>query len=230
MCGRYLSLTSPDELAERFKVHRNRLDVTGPRYNVAPSTSVPAVLEHDGERRLGPLRWGFVPHWAKQLKGTPQPINARVETVGSNRMFATAFTRHRCILPADGFYEWFDRGEGKRKQPYHIADPAGEPLAFAAIWSIWRDPQQEDAEPLSTAAILTTSAQGEMARIHERMPLILPASLWDEWLAADEAGSPHLLETVQALGPPRLTATAITERVNNVRNEGPDLLEPGTVD
>ena len=230
MCGRYLSLSSPDALAERFAVATVKLEAAQPRYNVAPSTQVPAVIEHDGDRRLGPIRWGFVPRWAKQLKGSPQPINARVETVASNRMFATAFKRHRCLLPADGFYEWLDRGEGRRKQPFHIADPDGEPLAFAGIWSVWRDPAAGDAEPLSTAAIITTAAAGEMERIHHRMPLILPASLWDDWLAADEDDAPHLLETIQALGAPRLTATPISDRVNNVRNDGPELLEPTELD
>jgi putative SOS response-associated peptidase YedK len=230
MCGRYLSLSSPDDLAERFQVDTVRLDPSKPRYNVAPSTSVPAVIEHEGERRLGSLRWGFVPRWAKQLKGSPKPINARVETVASNRMFGPAFKRHRCILPADGFYEWLDRGKGRSKQPFHIADPDGEPLAFAGIWSVWRDPEDEDAEPLATAAILTTEARGEMARIHDRMPLILPDTLWTDWLSSGEEEAPHLLETITALGPPRLIATEITDRVNNVRNEGPELLEPGTVD
>lgn len=230
MCGRYLALSSPDRLAERFDVDSVKLEGFQPRYNVAPTTQVPAVLEHDGDRRLGPIRWGFVPRWAKQLKGSPQPINARVETVATNRMFSTAFQRQRCLLPADGFYEWLDRGDGRPKQPFHIADPDGEPLAFAGIWSIWRDPADEDAVPLSTAAIITTGAKGEMERIHHRMPVILPAGLWDDWLAAAEDDAPHLLETVKALGPPRLVATEISDRVNSVRNDGPELLEPGTVD
>ncbi len=230
MCGRYLSLSSPADLAERFEVATVKLDGSAPRYNVAPSTQVPAVLEHDGDRRLGPIRWGFVPRWAKQLKGSPQPINARVETVATNRMFSTAFKRQRCILPADGFYEWLDRGEGRKKQPFHIADPDGEPLAFAGIWSVWRDPSEQDADPLSTAAIITTAADGEMERIHHRMPVILPAGLWADWLGADEDDAPHLLAAIQALGAPRLVATEISDRVNNVRNDGPELLEPGSVD
>ena len=230
MCGRYLSLSSPDDLAERFQVDEVRLEASQPRYNVAPSTSVPAVIDHQGERRLGAMRWGFVPRWAKQLKGNPQPINARVETVATNRMFGPAFKRHRCILPADGFYEWLDRGKGRSKQPFHITDPDGQPLAFAGIWSLWRDPEDEDAEPLATTAIITTEARGEMERIHHRMPLILPETLWADWLAGGEDQAPHLAETVSALGAPRLVATQISDRVNSVRNDGPELLEPGTVD
>jgi putative SOS response-associated peptidase YedK len=230
MCGRYLSLSSPEALAERFKVDEVRLEPSEPRYNVAPSTRVPAVIEREGVRRLGPLRWGFVPRWAKQLKGSPRPINARVETVADSRMFRTAFERHRCILPADGFYEWLDRGKGRAKQPFHIADPDGGPLALAGIWSIWRDPQDPDAEPLATAAILTTAARGEMERIHDRMPLILPESLWADWLAVEDEDPPHLAETIAAIGPPALVATSISDRVNSVRNDGPELLVPGSVD
>lgn len=230
MCGRYLALSSPDALAERFEVDEVRLEASEPRYNVAPSTQVPAIIDHDATRRLGALRWGFIPHWAKQLKGSPQPINARVETVATSRMFAQSFARRRCLLPADGFYEWLDRGDGRKKQPFHIADPDGQPLAFAGIWSMWRDPDaEEDAEPIASAAIITTAARGEMERIHHRMPVILPASLWSEWLRADEEEAPHLEETITALGAPRLVATEITDRVNSVRNDGPELLTPGTV-
>jgi putative SOS response-associated peptidase YedK len=230
MCGRYLLFSDPEQLAERFEVDEIRTDSLEKRYNVAPSTSVYAVLDDGRSRRLGTLRWGFVPHWAKQLKGTPQPINARIETVATSRMFAPSFARKRCLLPADGFYEWQDRGKGARKQPFHLADPSGEPLAFAGIWSSWRDPQQPDDDPLFSAAIMTTDARGEMERIHHRMPVILPRTLWQDWLTADADDAPHLLEAITALGPPRLDATPISDRVNAVRNDGPELLEPGSVE
>lgn len=231
MCGRYLSLSSPDDLAERFQVDEVRLERSEPRYNVAPSTGVPAVIDHQGERRLGELRWGFVPRWAKQLKGSPRPINARVESVATNRMFSTSFKRHRCILPADGFYEWLDRGKGRAKQPFHIAAPDGQPLAFAGIWSVWRDPEaDDDADPLFSAAIVTTQARGAMEELHHRMPVILPEGLWADWLASETDEAPHLVDAVSALAPPRLVATPITPRVNNVRNDGPELVEPGSVD
>lgn len=229
MCGRYLSLSDPDQLAERFDVDEIRTEPLGQRYNVAPSMPIYAVLDDTHSRRLGTLRWGFVPPWAKQLKGTRQPINARLETVATSRMFAPSFARKRCMLPADGFYEWQARGEGAKKQPYHLADPSGEPFAFAGIWSSWRDPEAPDADPLFSAAIVTTAAQGEMERIHHRMPLMLPRTLWRDWLTAADDDAPHLLETVQALAAPSIRATPITDRVNSVRNDGPELLEPGTV-
>jgi putative SOS response-associated peptidase YedK len=230
VCGRFLSLSSPDELAERFGVDEVRTDPLPARYNVAPTDEVYAILESDERRRLGTLRWGFVPHWAKQLKGTRQPINARIEGVASSRMFGDAFARRRCLLPADGFYEWQDRGEGRRKQPFHLAAADGSPLAFAGIWTVWRDPQEADGAPLFSAAIITTAARGEMEHIHERMPVILPPQLWEPWLTAAPEEAPHLHEVIAAASPPPLTATAIGTRVNAVRNDGPELLAPGSVD
>jgi putative SOS response-associated peptidase YedK len=228
MCGRYLSLSTREALAEHFSIDEVRTPPLEPRHNVAPTTDVYAVIE-DEDRRLGTLRWGFVPPWAKSLKDGPRPINARLESVATSKMFAPSFERRRCLLPADGFYEWLDRGEGRRKQPYHLADPDGAPLAFAGIWSVWRDRSQEDASPLFSAAIVTTEARGTMSEIHDRMPVILPSNLWRDWLTAGEDDAPHLLDAVAAMPLPRLTATPITDRVNSVRNEGPELLEPGTV-
>ncbi|MFA9445881.1 SOS response-associated peptidase [Egicoccus sp. AB-alg6-2] len=230
MCGRFLSLSQPEQLAERFEVDELRTEALPRRYNVAPTQDVYAVIEKDGARRLGSLRWGFVPYWTRQLKGARQPINARIESVATSKMFADAFQRRRCLVPADGFYEWQSLPEEDRKQPFHLADPDGEPLAFAGIWTVWRDPQVDDAEPLFSTAIVTTAASGEMERLHERMPVMLPRNLWRDWLTATEDEAPHLLEAVTALGPPRLTATPIVDRVNNVRNEGPELLERATDD
>jgi putative SOS response-associated peptidase YedK len=230
MCGRFLSLSSPDELAERFGVDEVRTDPLPPRYNVAPTDEIYAILGSEDHRRLGTLRWGFVPHWATRLKGTRQPINARIEGVATSRMFGDAFARRRCLLPADGFYEWQARGEGRRKQPFHIAAADGSPLAFAGIWTVWRDPEAPDAAPLYSAAIITTAARGEIERIHERMPVMLPPRLWGEWLTAGPDQAPNLHDVVAAAEPPALVATPIGTRVNAVRNDGPDLLEPATVD
>ena len=229
MCGRYVSVSSPEQLAEHFAVDEVRTPSLGARYNVAPSLDVYAVIERDDQRRLGSLRWGFVPVWSKDPKKGPSPINARLEGVAESRMFAPAFARRRCLLPADGFYEWQTRGEGRRKQPYHLHHPDGEPLAFAGIYSSWRPKDDEEADPLFSCAIITTAATGEIARIHERMPVILPQRLWSTWLTAEPDEAPHLWETVAALGPPALVAEPISDRVNNVRNDGPELLEPGEV-
>lgn len=230
MCGRYVSVSTPEQLATYFAADEVRTEGLGERYNVAPTLDVYALIERDGARRLGTLRWGFVPFWAKSLRKGPAPINVRVETVHDKRMFADAFERRRCILPADGFYEWQRRESSPRKQPYYIHDPDGHPLAFAGIWSVWRDPEAgEDAEPVFSCAIVTTAARGRMEQLHDRMPVMLPPQLWDTWLSAEPKEAEHLQTAVAALGTPRLDAYAVTDRVNDVRHEGPELIEPGEV-
>jgi putative SOS response-associated peptidase YedK len=226
MCGRFLSLSDPERLAERFEVDEVRTDPLPARWNVAPSLDVYAVIERDDTRRLGTLRWGFVPHWTEQLRGARTPINARLESVASTPMFASAFAKRRCLLPADGFYEWQVQEDGT-KQPYHLHAPDGEPFAFGGIWTVWRDPSApEEAEPVFSTAIVTTAASGRLADIHDRVPVILPRQLWSDWLTAAPEDAPHLEDAVRALGPPALVAEPISTRVNNVRNEGPELLEP----
>lgn len=224
MCGRYLSVSNVEQLSERFDIDEVRTDPLPERYNVAPSQDVYAVIEKDQRRRLGSLRWGFVPHWTERLRGARTPINARLEGIERSRMFGDSVARRRCLLPADGFYEWQDRGADERKQPYHLHDPEGRPLAFAGVWTAWRDPEGDG--PLFSAAIVTRAAEGELTRIHERVPVILPATLWSDWLTTDRDDAPHLLEVVRALGPQPLVATPITDRVNSVQNEGAELLEP----
>lgn len=224
-----MSISTPEQLAEHFGVSEVKAADQGQRYNVAPTLDVYAVIERDATRRLGTLRWGFVPFWAKQLKGSPSPINARIESI-DGRMFGRAFERRRCILPADAFYEWKKLDDGKRKQPYVFRAPDHAPMAFAGVWSVWRDPQAgEDAEPVFSCAIVTTAARGPMTQIHDRMPVVLPERLWSDWLSASPEEAPHLKEAVSALDAPRFDATTLTDRVNNVRNEGPELLEPGAV-
>jgi putative SOS response-associated peptidase YedK len=227
VCGRYASFSSQEQLAEHFHVDAVRGEALPPRWNVAPTLDVYSVIERDGTRRLGTLRWGFVPHWTKTLKGARAPINARLEDVATSRMFATAFAKRRCLLPADGFYEWQAQDDGGRKRPFHLHAPDGAPLALAGVWTVWRDPADSpDADPLFSAAVITTSASGELARIHDRVPLIVPERLWADWLTADAAEAPHLEAAVRALGLPDLIAEPITDRVNDVKNEGPELLEP----
>ncbi len=228
MCGRFVSVSTPEQLADAFGVDEVRTEALGPRYNVAPTLDVYAVIGADEHRRLGTLRWGFLPFWAKNLKARA-PINARVETVAESKMFASAFAKRRCLLPADGFYEWQAREGSSRKQPYFIHDPDDAPLAFAGIWTVWRDPEQEDPDPVFSTAILTTAAAGRMQDIHDRMPVVLPQRLWEEWLTADPQEAEHLQRVVANAGVPRLEAVPITDRVNNVRNDGPELLEPGEV-
>lgn len=228
MCGRYVTISTPEELAERFDVQRVAVDGLDQRYNVAPTTQVPVVLERDGARTLRTMRWGFVPFWAKQVGKGPQPINARVETIDDKRMFASAFRTRRLLMPADGFYEWQAREGGAKKQPWYIHDPEDLPLAFAGIWSRWKD--KESGETVDSTCILTRDAAGRMTDLHHRMPVVLPANLWATWLEADEKEAPYLHEVVANAGVPALEARTITDRVNNVRNEGPELVEAGVVE
>ena len=228
MCGRYASLSTPDELAGRFDVQRVAVDDLPRRFNVAPTLQVPVVVDRGGERVLDTMRWGFVPFWAKQVGKGPQPINARVETVADSRMFAQSFRRRRVLLPADGFYEWQAREGSSRKQPWYIHDPQDRPLALAGIWTTWTD--RDSGEEVESACILTRDAAGRMAQLHHRMPVVLPAPLWTTWLEADEREAPYLHDVITRAGVPDLEARTISDRVNNVRNDGPELLEPGTVE
>lgn len=226
MCGRFLSLSSLDDLVDHLGVDEVVTESLPRRYNVAPSMEIYAAIDHERARRLGRLRWGFLPPWAASARGGRQPINARIETVATSRMFARSFAHRRCLLPADGFYEWQADPDGGPKQPYHVADPTGAPLVFAGIWTTWRDPEDEEADPVSSTAIVTTEARGAIAEVHHRMPVLLPATLWDDWAGAGPEDAPHLLEAITALGPPDLRATPISTRVNDVRHDGPELLTP----
>lgn len=228
MCGRYVTISTPEQLAERFDVERVTVDGLEQRYNVAPTTQVPVVLERDGARTLQTMRWGFVPFWAEQVGKGPQPINARVETIDEKRMFASAFRKRRLLMPADGFYEWQPREGSSRKQPWFIHDPDDQPLAFAGIWSRWTD--KESGDTVESTCILTRDAAGRMADLHDRMPVVLPATLWATWLEATEHEAPYLHEVITHAGVPALEAHTISDRVNNVRNDGPELVEAGVVE
>lgn len=228
MCGRYVSISSPDELAERFGTARAEVDELPTRYNVAPTLRVPVVVERADGRTLTTMRWGFVPFWAKQVGRGPQPINARVEGVADSGMFKRAFRRNRVIVPADGFYEWQARAGSSRKQPWYIHDPDDRPLALAGIRSYWKD--DETGDGVESFAILTRDAAGRMADLHDRMPVVLPEGLWATWLEATEQDAPHLHDVIERAGVPALEARTVSDRVNNVRNDGPELLAPGTVE
>lgn len=237
MCGRYSVSRDADELAREFEV--DRVDVREklePDYNVAPTKQVPAVVDRfpDGdedakpERRLTQVRWGLVPSWAKEVKIGNRMINARLETAHSKPAFRRAFARRRCLLPADGYFEWYGEVKGK-KQPFFIRPRDGGVLAMAGLYEIWRDPEKSDDDPtrfLWTCTVLTTSAEDSVGQIHDRMPLMLEPRRYADWL------DPRItdVERVRALlipaAPGRLEAYPVSPVVNNVRNNGPELLEP----
>lgn len=220
--------SSPGDLARLFHVDEVAPDVaTEPlpaRYNVAPTLEVYAIVEHRGQRRLGTLRWGLVPHWSKEPKAGP--INARSETLHEKPSFRDAFARRRCLIPADGFYEWRTDPATEVKTPYFIRRRDGRPLTFAGLWEAWRPPDDPQTGALYTCAIVTTSADGFLQDLHPRMPVVLEGDERGDWLdpgRTDVNGLQHLLVPH---GADDLEAYAVAPTVNDVRNDGPELIRP----
>ncbi len=213
-------------------------------YNVAPTKPVYAVLDRpprDGQpdharpqRQLRTLRWGLVPFWAKDPGIGSRLINARMETVHEKPAFRQAFARRRCLLPADGYYEWYPtevRGRNGKpvKQPFFIRPDDGGVLAMAGLYEIWRDPTRDDQDPQRftwTCTVLTTSAEDSVGHLHDRMPLLVEPDRYSAWLDPDPAPVEDLVELLVPAAPGRLEAYPVATTVNNVRNNGPELLEP----
>lgn len=245
MCGRFVSASPPDELARYFGAELDEGDRLEPSFNVAPTNEVYAVRARDGVRQLAPLRWGLVPFWSKDLKTGSRMINARSETVATKPAFRKAYEQRRCLIPADGFYEWakVEAAEGAdgpkskkpKKQPYFISRPDGEPIVFAGLWERWR-PRLEDgktiddsADPIETCTILTCAPNAVMAEIHDRMPVLIPPRFWDDWLAPET--DPELIAGLLRPAPDDLLSLVpVSTAVNNVRNKGEELVRPLPVD
>jgi putative SOS response-associated peptidase YedK len=215
----------PSEIARIFDAEIAAGDATalaelGPRYNVAPTQPLTVVVQRDAGRQVELHRWGLVPAWSERPTARAPLINARAETIATSPSFRTSFLRRRCIVPADGFYEWLR--DGKHRQPYLIR--AARPLCFAGIWSPWRDPST--GEWLLTAAVVTTAANGTVGRLHNRMPVILGADEWPLWLDPTITDAALLADLLQPAADDLLQLTAVSPLVNNVNNEGPDLVVP----
>ena len=215
MCGRFAFYSPSEATAALFGVD-GALAVE-PRYNIAPTQFIAAVRDNEAKQReLVMLKWGLVPFWAKDPAIGNRMINARAETVAEKPSYRAAFRHRRCVVLADGFYEW--RREGGEKTPYFISLASGEPFALAALWENWTDKVSGDS--LQTTTMITTEANEFMQPIHHRMPLILQTATADDWLA----GSNEFMENAAELTPP-LRAWPVDRRVNNARNEGDDLVE-----
>ncbi len=223
MCGRYVASTPPDRLADLFGVTDVRAGDLGPRWNVAPTLDVYAVaVGSDGERRLGTFRWGLVPWFAREASGGAKMINARAETVAEKPAFRRSLERRRCILPADGFYEWLRKPKERLPHLFTAADCSV--LGFAGLWEVWRPKDDPDAEPLRTCSIITTSANATMQPIHDRMPVVLAPAARDRWLDPSPIPPAELGDLLVPAPDDLLTRRAVSTMVNNVRNEGADLL------
>jgi putative SOS response-associated peptidase YedK len=239
MCGRYIEVSSPTLLAERFDVDEILVPETPEAdYNVAPRKEVLTVVQRglddpepaapdggrDGVRVLEAMRWGLVPSWAHDPKIGDRLINARAESVAEKPAFKTAFRKRRCIMPADGFYEW-RRISGKQKQPVFVHRRDGEPIAFAGLWEVWRDHATPDAPWLVSCAIVTTRANATMEPIHDRMPVMLPENAWDTWLDV-RVGARDVLEPLLVPAPDAtIELWPVSSAVNNAANNGPELVE-----
>jgi putative SOS response-associated peptidase YedK len=246
MCGRYASSRKPEDLVEEFEIRNADLPNLEPDFNVAPTKEVFAVVERPPsgsggasepeppERQLRVLTWGLVPFWAKDPKIGNRMINARMETVAEKPAYRRAFERRRAILPADGYFEWYATEQktkaGKpKKQPYFIRPADGGVLAMAGLYEIWRDPDKAEDDPsrfLWTCTVLTTSAEDSLGHIHDRMPLMLAPDAYDAWLDPRRNDHDELLGLLEPAAPGRLEAYPVSTLVSNVKNNGPELVEP----
>jgi putative SOS response-associated peptidase YedK len=220
MCGRFTQQRPASELAEIFAAEP-LIDEPGARFNVAPTDEALVVVQREERRAITAYRWGLIPHWAGDAKIASRTFNARAETLTSSPAFRDALRRRRCVVPVESFYEW--RREGSVRQPYAIARADGLPLAFAGLWAGWRDPATDQVR--RTFTIVTTTPNETMAPIHDRMPVILADDAWAAWLdpalAAGEA-----LGLLEARAEPNLVVRPVSRLVNDVRNDGPELVIP----
>lgn len=224
MCGRFTLTHKHRDVAERFDAAPS-LDF-GPRYNIAPSQEVVAVLPDRGGRRLDLLTWGLVPHWTRDLASAGRPINARAETVAEKPSFRDALRRGRCLIPASGFYEW--RRQGRTKQPYYVRRRDGGLFAFAGLFDEWRS---GEGDVLRSACIVTTTPNDLMAPIHDRMPAILAPADEAAWLDVRGLRGPDALALLRPHPDEELEAVPISTRVNSPLNDDADCLTPwGTIE
>lgn len=219
MCGRYSLSASGEKLAEQFQLAE--IPELAPRYNIAPTQEVAVVRQCAEGRQLALLRWGLIPSWAKDPSIGARMINARAETVAEKPAFRSAFVRRRCLVPADGFYEWKRTAGGK--QPFFFQMRDGRPLAFAGLWEQWKSP---DGGQIESYTILTTDANELLRPVHDRMPVILPPDAYDLWLDPDVQKPNVLLALLHPYPEEAMTAYPVSMRVNSPANDDPQCIAP----
>lgn len=223
MCGRFTQTLTPAELQEFFDLFH--ADAFKPRYNIAPTQTVPLIrLDSEGRRVSNNLRWGLLPFWAKSKADGSKMINCRSETAPTKPAFRRAFKSQRCIVPASGFFEWQEVEGQKQTQPYYLTLKSGNPAAFAGLWESWRNPADE-AERVETFTILTTTASDVIGEVHDRMPITLDRDVWPVWLDPENQD----VGALEAMLKPSLEKwqrVPVGRIVGNVKNDRPECIEP----
>ncbi len=255
VCGRFVSSSAPDELARYFAAELPRQPALvdepvaagrthapqtrtggvtvadGPNFNVAPTAEIYLVRQREQHRILALARWGLVPPWSKDLSGGARMINARAETVATKSSFRSAFQQRRCLVPADGFYEWTTVPGHKKRQPWYIHRPDGELYAFAGLWERWRDPargtdEHSEAGWVRSCCIITAGANATMATLHDRMPVVLAPAAWEQWLDPAEQDLERLANLLEPTPASLVAFHPVSVEVNSARAEGPELITP----
>jgi putative SOS response-associated peptidase YedK len=220
MCGRYAVISTPEAIRAMFRYAE--MPNFPPRYNIAPTQPIAIVRLLDGKRQFALVRWGFIPSWVKDPKTVSLMFNARGETAADKPAYRNAMKRRRCLVPADGFYEW--KRDGERKRPHFIRRRDSKPLAFAGLWETWTGPNGEELE---TAAIVTTAANDTLRPLHDRMPVVVAPDAFDLWL--DPNADPRIAASLMTPAPnDLLEAVEVSSAVNRVANDDPALLTPAS--
>jgi len=222
MCGRFVGFRALRELMDYFPIDVSKVDVFE-NFNVAPSQEVLAIARYEEKNNLVKFNWGLVPFWAKDKSIGNRLINARSETVASKPSFRTAFRKKRCLILADGFYEW--KGEKGHKQPMFLTLPDGKPFAFAGLWETW-DNKGKEQKPYRSCTILTREASESVRSIHHRMPVILKPEAYELWLSPENQNADLLHDIIQNKIFTTLKAVSVSKQVNAVRNNRPDNIQP----
>jgi len=232
MCGRFVSASSPGDIADYFGATSVSETLTEPNFNVAPSVPVPVVTANrdaPDERTLDLMRWGLIPFWAKSASIGNKMINARVETITEKSAFRDSVKKRRCIVPADAFYEWTavadPTAKKPRKQPWCIRRNDGAPFAFAGLFASWKDPEG-DGTRVRSCTIVTGPANEAMRPIHDRMPIMIAPHQWDAWLNPDDPDAQAIIDALEAPPVELFSIHAVSTAVNNSRSSGAHLLDP----
>ncbi|MBU1054447.1 MAG: SOS response-associated peptidase [Proteobacteria bacterium] len=227
MCGRFAQFSPLKILKQKFQIDSVTCEFA-PNYNVAPSQEVLAIVKQENENNLEKLHWGLVPIWAKDISTGFHMINARIETISTKPAFKDALKKHRCLIIADGFYEW--KGEKGRKQPYYITIASGEPFVFAGLWNTWNKNKDDAGPAYKSCTIITTAASKSISELHDRMPVILSSKYHELWLNP-EIQSPKDLDAILHDGMTNeMKYYPVSKQVNFAKNNNPSCVEPITPD